>query len=320
VKKTLLTLGIALVIGLATGWRADAATIVIENPSIASVTNVFYVPSCLPGVIDTFQRLADIGPGSSSTQPLIDGVGADDCIRVFAAATTDGGATPFFVSCSASTAYLPSPSDPQRVVLTWTGYSDSTVACSIGFGLPTPAALSALALGTARVHLGWTSTGDLSGFNIYRKTGSAAFTKVGTAPAYATSFDDLGLAAATTYTYEITAAIGSVESALSNSVSAATFSASGPPYAPSQLAAVNASDNSGAHVQLTWFDDSSDETSFRIERKQGTGSYQEVAALAANSSSYVDLSVSFGRSYTYRVRACNAFGCSSYSNESSTSL
>ncbi|UII30391.1 fibronectin type III domain-containing protein [Fulvivirga ulvae] len=67
-------------------------------------------------------------------------------------------------------------------------------------------------------------------------------------------------------------------------------------------------------VSLTWSDNASDETGYKVERQTGTGVYVEVADVAANSTSYTDNAVSPATNYNYRVYAYNAAGSSGYSN------
>lgn len=85
------------------------------------------------------------------------------------------------------------------------------------------------------------------------------------------------------------------------------------PAAPSDLKAVSASQT---QINLSWRDNSSDETFFRVERKPaGASTWVEIAVVSANSTSYLDSSVTCGSTYTYRVRASNGNGFSAYSSE-----
>ena len=73
---------------------------------------------------------------------------------------------------------------------------------------------------------------------------------------------------------------------------------------------------STSQLTLTWQDNSNDEDNFAIERKTATsGTYTQIALVAANSTSYVDTTVSKGINYCYRVRAVNSAGASAYTNE-----
>ncbi|MFC1660567.1 fibronectin type III domain-containing protein, partial [Gemmatimonadota bacterium] len=85
------------------------------------------------------------------------------------------------------------------------------------------------------------------------------------------------------------------------------------PAAPSGLVAV--STGSGG-VDLSWADESDNETDFRVERSlEAEGVWGEVGATGADATSYADSGLDPGTHYAYRIRACNADACSAYSNE-----
>ncbi len=69
-----------------------------------------------------------------------------------------------------------------------------------------------------------------------------------------------------------------------------------------------------AQVTLTWNDNSSNESGFKIERATNSGGYGQIALVGANVTSYVDTNLASGSQYSYRVRAYNAAGDSAYSN------
>jgi hypothetical protein len=95
-----------------------------------------------------------------------------------------------------------------------------------------------------------------------------------------------------------------------------------PPASPSGLEVSPVSDTS---VQLTWQDNSSNETEFRIEREEAGPApaesseaaagparvYTTVATLGPGATSYLDEGLDPGMRYRYRLSACNANGCSS---------
>ncbi|MBA3482733.1 MAG: fibronectin type III domain-containing protein, partial [Pirellulales bacterium] len=85
------------------------------------------------------------------------------------------------------------------------------------------------------------------------------------------------------------------------------------PTAPSNLAAT-AGDN---QVSLSWTDNSNNEENFIVESKIGAGSYSTLVTLAAGVISYVNTGLTAGTTYTYRVKAQNGAGSSSFSNEAS---
>ena len=90
------------------------------------------------------------------------------------------------------------------------------------------------------------------------------------------------------------------------------------PLVPAAPSGLTASLN-GALVVLGWQDNSSNETSFYIERCEGDGctNFTALAAQWADFPSYTDYSTAAGRNYSYRVRAYNAGGYSPYSNTAS---
>lgn len=88
------------------------------------------------------------------------------------------------------------------------------------------------------------------------------------------------------------------------------------PVSPSGLSATVVS---STQINLSWSDNSSNETGFTIERKTATGAYSPITTTSANTTTYNDLSLQPGTSYTYRVNAYNSAGNSAtYSNEVTT--
>jgi titin len=89
---------------------------------------------------------------------------------------------------------------------------------------------------------------------------------------------------------------------------------SSPLNAPSDLIATPIS---SSQINLTWQDNSNDETGFKIERKTGTGSYSQIATVGAGVTSYSNTGLTASTTYYYRVRAYNTADNSDYSNEAS---
>lgn len=88
---------------------------------------------------------------------------------------------------------------------------------------------------------------------------------------------------------------------------------SGPP--PSPPSALTSSLTAIITATLNWTDNSSNETSFRIERDIGSG-FTEIGSVGAGITTYTDASTPWNVNCSYRVRARNAGGSSAYSNTS----
>lgn len=85
-----------------------------------------------------------------------------------------------------------------------------------------------------------------------------------------------------------------------------------PPAMPSALSAQALSETS---VEVSWQDQSKDESGFTIERQEeGDTSWESVAATQEDVTTYRDKNLSPSTSYAYRVRAFNAVGSSDPSN------
>lgn len=82
-----------------------------------------------------------------------------------------------------------------------------------------------------------------------------------------------------------------------------------PPVAPGGLAATAASTS---QINLAWADNSTNETSFLIERSLNNVMFTQITATSSNVTSYPDTSLSSGTTYYYRVRATNSGGISAY--------
>lgn len=83
------------------------------------------------------------------------------------------------------------------------------------------------------------------------------------------------------------------------------------PAAPTNLVATVASASS---IQLTWTDNATDETEYRVEMKRGSGAFQEIRVMAANSTSVTITGLQPQTLYTFRVRDRKGSVSSAYSN------
>ena len=89
------------------------------------------------------------------------------------------------------------------------------------------------------------------------------------------------------------------------------------PVAPTNLVI---QDVKTSEVTVTFTDNSTDETGFKVERSSDGATWSSFLTLAANTTSFVDQSLVCGGQFFYRVYAYNQNGNSSYSNLATTGL
>jgi titin len=87
------------------------------------------------------------------------------------------------------------------------------------------------------------------------------------------------------------------------------------PVAPSGLSAIAVAYN---QINLAWLDNASNESNYRVERSVNGGVWSEIATLSANTVGFNNTGLSASTTYSYRVRASNSAGYSSYSPVAST--
>jgi arylsulfate sulfotransferase len=83
------------------------------------------------------------------------------------------------------------------------------------------------------------------------------------------------------------------------------------PAAPTGLTAAGVS---SSEIDLSWTDNSNNETSFGIQRSSNGKTFVVIANVGANVTTYFDTLVSASTTYYYRVAASNSFGHSNFSN------
>lgn len=85
------------------------------------------------------------------------------------------------------------------------------------------------------------------------------------------------------------------------------------PLPPTELKATVASTN---QVDLSWKDNATNETAYKIERKTDSGNFTEIGATTKDLTIFSDQTVTLNTTYTYRVYSSNQVGKSTpYSNE-----
>ncbi|MFM8911394.1 MAG: fibronectin type III domain-containing protein, partial [Flammeovirgaceae bacterium] len=169
----------------------------------------------------------------------------------------------------------------------------------------------ATAVSTTQINLTWVdASNNETGFQIERSlTSGTGFTLLKNTSANTTSFSDTGLAADTRYFYRVRAfnAVGN---------SAYTAQASSTTAIPAAPTTPTATAASSTRINLTWADNSNNETGFQIERSLTAGSgFTLIATTGANATSFGNTGLTVNTTYFYRIRAINAVGNSIYTSE-----
>ena len=89
-----------------------------------------------------------------------------------------------------------------------------------------------------------------------------------------------------------------------------------PPTVPNAPGSLAAQAVSSTEIALTWVDNSSNETAFRVEKLSGT-TWQEIFTVGAGVTSARATGLAASTAYSFRVRASNSAGFSAYSNTAS---
>lgn len=165
--------------------------------------------------------------------------------------------------------------------------------------------------GQYKIVLTWADhSNNESGFQVERSTDKVNYAIIGTTAPNITSYSDETVNPGPLFYYYRIAAFNDGGNSRYSNVRRAGI----PPSAPSQLAA---SAVSSSEIDLTWVNNSTNETSIAIERSTNNVNFTQIISVPAGSTSYKNTGLPSGMTQFYRVRAENSFGASAYSNVSS---
>jgi len=201
----------------------------------------------------------------------------------------------------------------ERPAMTWlkgyvSGGGSDTQAPSVPAGLTAPTSTASC------ISLAWTPSTDnvgVTGYQILRAPGASggSFAQIGTSTS--SSFQDCGLAANTTFRYQVRAtdAAGNV-SAVSNTVTATTQMGGGDTQAPSVPANLAVPSTTASSISLSWSasTDNVGVTGYQILRAPGTsgGTFTQIGTSTATS--FANSGLTANTTYRYQVRATDAAG------------
>jgi hypothetical protein len=171
-----------------------------------------------------------------------------------------------------------------------------------------PSGLAATPVSSSRINLSWSDVTGETGFLIERSVDQTTWSQIATTGANVTTYASVGLAASTTYYYRVRATNSGGNSPFSNVASGSTLAAPTLPAAPSGLVAKAITPQ---RIDLTWVDNSNNESGFLVERSTNGGkSWSKLAQTGADVRTYSDTSVVKRKTYQYRIRAFNDGGTS----------
>jgi len=193
--------------------------------------------------------------------------------------------------------------------------SNEASATMIMVPMVAPSNLTATA-GAGGITLNWQDNSDNEEtFSIYRKEGSGSFALLLSVPANTTAYTDTTAEADKTYTYYVRSVKVGVTGADSNEATA-TMILMIPMVAPSNLTATAGAGG----ITLNWQDNSDNEETFSIYRKEGSGSFTLLLSVAANTTAYTDATAEAGKTYTYYVRSVKVGVTGANSNEATATM
>ena len=143
----------------------------------------------------------------------------------------------------------------------------------------------------------WTdNSGNETGFKIQRKQeATGAYGDLTTTGVNATQYSDTTVTDGTSYYYRVCATNSAGDSAYSNEISGIT-----PLSIPTSLSATAVS---SSQINLTWTDNSSSESGYKIEQSPVDNlHFTEVGTVGPNVTAYNDTGLGEGTKYYYRVR------------------
>lgn len=162
--------------------------------------------------------------------------------------------------------------------------------------------------GNATATVKWTASSGATSYQVKRATASAGPYTVVASGLTTTSYTGAVTASGTSYYYVVSAVNSAGESANSSAASVAPL-----PPTPRNLTATAAS---RSQINISWLDECSDETGFKVEMYDG-GTWRQLGTVTSNVTTIGITGLARHQTYYFRVRAYNSYGNTAYSNVAS---
>jgi chitodextrinase len=185
----------------------------------------------------------------------------------------------------------------------------------------TPTNLAATAVSSVQINLTWTASTDnvgVTGYNVLRCQGTNCTNFVQDAQPRVNYLDDTGLAASTSYSYEVQAfdAAGNLSGFSTVATATTPSNDTTPPTAPSNLTATA---TSTSQINLAWTasTDNVGVSGYNLQRCSGSGctTFAALTSVSGTTTTYSNTGLTGSTSYSYRVQATDAAGnLSAFSN------
>jgi titin len=174
--------------------------------------------------------------------------------------------------------------------------------------IPVSPTLSAAAQSSNQISLNWSDVNGETSYGVERSMDGVNFSAVGIMSAGLTTYTDSGLNPGTTYSYRVRA-YGVSGSQVSNTAVATTATVVTAPAAPSNVASSLINSRT---MKITWSDNSANESGFILQYSTDGKTWQSLATLPANTTSYLMSGVKRSTKYYFRVAAYNSIGQSAW--------
>jgi fibronectin type 3 domain-containing protein len=188
--------------------------------------------------------------------------------------------------------------------ITASGLSYSTDVIEL-WPLPAPVLASTNVRSGSEIDLTWNADPGTTGYQVYEATSPGGpFSRITTTPVSGTTYAVTGLAPTTTYSFRVTGATISGETAPSNVLTATTTPAS-PPAAPTGLTAAAAGPT---QIALTWYTDPTASSYNVYAATSPSAPFSKVNASPVQSTTFTASSLTASTTYDFYVTGVNASG------------